>query len=405
MTANRSNCAFCSLLCSSDDAVPSLAERCHLRAAGLARRKLLAGALPSAELIASQVEQLLRSAHRPLIWVEGADLAAMRAAIQLAQTCQSTIHVAEGLGDKAVTNVAMTDGWFGTTLAEVANHAQLVITLGTHWIELLPLLAERFLSPHNGQLWWSITLPEQSLPDPALRPHGSLSWSRKHWDRELCLLLAQNSASPDSQQLALAIRHSANTAIVWEKSEFNQPEDEMLIHRLWNLAHQQNQIARLGLLALDGNVGRETARSCLLWMTGCLTTARRAASGWISPDHYRHYGPADWRAEFDAIIVIDNSTWQTPQSDIGADFVITSSPLLNPLEQKSSGPTQKQQGVRQCYQVGLAGVDHDSLLFRADQGTVCCVRAPASTQPGVGLPNAADILRLATELANRAEVI
>jgi hypothetical protein len=116
------------------------------------------GETRSAEEAAITLAEFARRTRRFLLWIEGADVASMRAAVRLAEVSSKrnrqkdqqwssvTIHAASSPGHQAIRRVKMTDGWLGTSLAEVAEHADCIITLGDRLHQRMPLVGERFLS-------------------------------------------------------------------------------------------------------------------------------------------------------------------------------------------------------------------------------------------------------------------
>ncbi|MEZ6079198.1 MAG: hypothetical protein R3C56_27070 [Pirellulaceae bacterium] len=66
-----------------------------------------------------------------------------RSAVSLAQAVRGTVHIGQSSGSAATHRVLADQGWLGSSLAEVATHADLIVTLGGLRVES-PLLALRF---------------------------------------------------------------------------------------------------------------------------------------------------------------------------------------------------------------------------------------------------------------------
>ncbi len=416
MTAkNKRICTVCSLLCPlaeppmlessrGHSGIRSVAD-CSMRNRwiDLRSRSKSVSTLPQTSLDQSALESL-KQARRPLIWVEGADVETVRSAVQLARVWPATIHVAQSIGSKVVSRVTCADGWFGTTLADAARHSQLLITLGTRWLQSMPLVVERFFGHREDLHWWSIQADEeadfqvsnaasqslkQSLQQSlkqSIRPSHQVVWPRGQWYVKLSEL-AQQLQSPDSQEddsLAAAILHSPSTTILWDKSEMQSDADESLVLLLQQLAKNQSNKARFSLLPINSDSGSETAEAALLWLTGCASTAKPTSDGWISPSHYQQYSMADWRAEFDFVLAVRNTPSIEP-------IIINADLLLCPPSDVSDASTP-------CViSVGTAGVDHDALLFRGDHGMTCFAPATSALQTlssaESALPTAAQFLQ------------
>ncbi len=416
MTAKpKSICTVCSLLCplaeppmlvsSNGQAVSrSSAADCSMRNRwiDLRNRSKSVNALPQASLDHAAIE-LLKQARRPLIWIDGADVETVRSAVNLARVWPATIHAAKSIGSKVVSQVTCADGWFGTTLADAARHSQLLITLGTRWMQSMPLLVDRFFGHREDLQWWSIQADEAAddqvmnaesrCLQKCLRPSREVVWPRQQWYSKLSELVQQIQASDlqDDDNLATAILQSPSTTILWDKTEIKCEADESLVLLLQQLAKNRSTKARFSLLPINSDSGRETSEAALLWLTGCASTAKPTSDGWISPAHYQHYSMADWRAEFDCILVV-RSTPSTEPITINADLLLCSQSDVTASTISQVNP--------HMIPAGTAGVDHDALLFRGDHGMTCFAPAPQMnlSTAEVTLPTAAQLLRQAAAI-------
>ncbi|MFO0944218.1 MAG: hypothetical protein U0930_26210 [Pirellulales bacterium] len=312
----------------------------------------------------------------------------MRCVVKLAEAWRATIVVPQSSGNRYVSNITCNDGWFGTTLADAAEHSQLVIAIGSNWIHQLPRLKDRFFSQRQNQIWWQIRGPD--LTDPPSSPdlpsfpgggnHCSV-WPRDTWYARICELVQQIARNDvaNSDGLAKHILQSNYTTIIWEKSELAESQDEFLIYQLNQLAKVRSQHARCSLLALDSDVGSVTASAVLLWLTGCSDVAvpnqsnwsqsKWSQSNWISPAYYHNYEIDDWTAEFDFVVRINTTASRKSATAIPAhlhlDHFVSDSGM--PLQLQSTSPNAEPVRMR----VGVAGIDHDAILFRGDHGLTC----------------------------------
>lgn len=397
MTNNsKSICTVCGLLCPNS----SPEDRLQVRSCPLAQSFFSSSTAKQSvhvdlETIAHRIQQLLDNARRPLIWIDGADVASTRAAVALAWKHQAALHVPQSQGGRVVQQVVCSDGWLGTTLADAAEHAHLVITLGTSWLNQMPLLLERWIrrSPANARdtaaaarrQWWQIGSPpsETTQLNSSLesriqnsKPDQWLRWPRCDWYprfsevvrglNELSQLDPPSMAKPNAAPVAAddgvarlvhAIGNSPNTTIVWEQSELDRPEDEMLVYRLLNLARIRNRIARCSLLALNADAGRETARETLLWLTGCDGMAIPHGDRWVDSQETLSEPCSRWLRRFDAILMVRNTPSVTPLPDIGWQIALV-----------GHGIACHHAGSSSAIPVALAGVHAPAFLLRGDRG-------------------------------------
>jgi hypothetical protein len=423
MTNNsKSICTVCGLLCPNS----SPEDRLQVRSCPLAQNFFTSptakqSAHVELETIVHQVQQVLGNARRPLIWIDGADVAATRAAVALAWKHQAAVHIPQSQGGRGVQQVVCSDGWLGTTLADAAEHAHLVITLGTSWLNQMPLLLERWIrrSPANARntavaprQWWQIGSPpsqttqlnsflesriQNSKPDQWLR------WPRCDWYPRFSEVvrglnelgqqgppsIAKPNAAPvaaddEVARLVHAIGNSPNTTIVWEQSELDRPEDEMLVYRLLNLARIRNRTARCNLLPLNADVGRETARETLLWLTGCDCLATPHGDHWVDSQETLSEPCSRWLPRFDAILMVRNTPSVTPLPDIGWQIALVGHGIACHHADSSS-----------AIPVALAGVHAPAFLLRGDRG----VFQFAAVEQSQVVYSASQILQLAASRA------
>ena len=404
MTAkSKSICTVCSLLCPLVDPPERVSSKgpagsrssvadCSMRNRwiDLRSRTKPINTLPQT-LLDDAAIGLLEQARRPLVWIDGADVETVRAAVELSRAWPATLHTPQLTGSKVVTGVTCAEGWFGATLADAARHSRLLITLGTRWMQSMPLLVDRFFGHREDLQWWSIQADETAANTHSKQPTRRLMWPRQRWYAALSDLVQQTQASDShaDDTLAAAILQSSSTTILWDKSEIQCDSDEPLVLLLHLLAKNRSTKARLSLLPINSDSGSETAEAALLWLTGCASTAKPTSNGWISPSHYQHYSPADWRAEFDYILAVRNTPSVKPIT-INADLV-----LCPPSDSPSTSNPK-------VIPVGAAGVDHDALLFRGDHGMTCFAPAPTPqlnlSTAEVTLPTAAQRLQQVTEI-------
>jgi hypothetical protein len=371
-----------------------------------------------------RVHHLLAHAKQSLIWLDGADVLTTRAAINLAKIHQAVIHIPSSAGQQHIRRVKAFDGWLGTTLAEMAEHSELIITLGDQWIHRTPLLAARWITSRASQAnrqWWHISpqeSPDKSQFSKQVHSSSELSgyrrtvWPRDSWYQRLTNLLQKirgaegtvsaDSADDDLDNLAKSIAGSINTTILWETSELNRPEDEVLVHRLFQLSQWVSTHSVCNLLALDSEVGHETARSTLMWLTGCQTTARFDGNDWSCPDYSNYFRLNDWQEAFDACLLIRATESLEPLPDVRSHLTLCSTPTI-----VSSKLHQE------IIPVATSGMESEAFLLRGDHAVALFSGCSISNRLSVdesplsvrkyGPPSTTGILQRASEMASYAE--
>jgi hypothetical protein len=425
-------CTLCSLLCS--EAAPKLESfitKCprwvqwmHAKPAyGISQE-----ACESLEHLATQVHHLLADSQRSLIWLEGADVLTTRLVVNLAMLHNSVIHIPSTVGHEHVRRVKAFDGWLGTTLAEMAEHSQLIVTLGEQWIHRLPLLARRWISPkpfQSNRQWWNICsdASAENSPnhdrEPSREPSCATNrecrqvvWPRESWHHRLTMLHQTIQAAnlvtsgrlttKDPDPLFQAFLNSPHTTIIWEESEFNCPADEVLVHRLLQISQAASKHTVCNLLVLDSDVGRETARSTLMWLTGCQSSAQFDGRQWHTPHYAEYFNLHDWQESFDGCLLIRTTASIEPPSNIQAQVALCSSPtdIANEL-------------YNEVIQVATSGMEAEAFLMRGDHGMTIFSEGSANDYQPTGsndlirgapnYPSATEILHRATKMASVAE--
>lgn len=340
----------------------------------------------------------MRQARRPLIWLESVDVNAARAAVQLAHATGATLHVAQSPGAELVANITATDGWLGTSLAEVGSTASLVIHLGQQHLRDAPMFELRYINPAAQHVFLD-SCPESLVGE--LQSQDSvteLQWPPATWlDRltRLLLLMRDDSAAlarradfVDSQvgMLAEMLLGSHYTVLLWSEDELSDELDGLLVQRLLELARQVSRTARCSLLCLPQDPGRVTAKDCILWLTNRTTPVRFAGDRWTK-ELLNQHSLDEWQQAFDWILCVRNLPSDRPLPELRFDVVfdaqcnITSSPEDKPSIQ---------------IPVRAVGLDDDGHLLRADHGLAA--HLPGINSTSVGISTAADLLKRMRDL-------
>ncbi|MCA9132094.1 MAG: hypothetical protein KDA45_03035 [Planctomycetales bacterium] len=374
-----SHCCLCGLMCPLN----GVGSACPCRNRWLTEAGK-ADAVPAyssraAALSVARVSQLFRTARQPLVWLDAADVQSVRAAVHLAHRLRGTVHIGQSTGGALPQRVLGRQGWLGTSLAEVATHADLILTLGDDILSEAPLLPSRFFQPaidRQPQAWWHISQRpptasrEQEPPSPS--PSKRLCWPRKEWYQRLTNLLWHLRDAPqppplDAGQEALLgrMRQARYAVWLWDSEEFCDAIDELLIRRLQDMAQVLSGNARCSLLSLDANVGRVTAEETLRWLTGLSTTATFDGRQWTAREHWEHYQLDDWPSEFDAILFVRTVPTLRPVPHLQADH------WLLPEDGFLAADVDPQTVLR----VAATGQSCSGQLMRGDRGAMLLCHA------------------------------
>ena len=339
----------------------------------------------------------LRNAQRPLIWLESVDVPAARAAVQLAQATGATLHVAQSPGAELVADITATDGWLGTTLAEVGSTASLVIHLGQQHLRDAPMFELRYMNPAAQHVFLD-SCPESLAADPRLQESVmQLQWPKATWlDRltRLLLLLRDDSSalarradSVDSQvgMLAEMLLGSHYTVLLWGEDELSDELDGLLVRRLLELARQVSRTVRCSLLCLPQDPGRVTAKDCILWLTNRTTPLRCADNRWTK-ELLNQHSLDEWQQAYDWIMCIRNLPSDRPLPELRFDVVLDS--RCNP-----SSSSQDKRSI--LIPVQAVGLDVEGHLMRADHGLAAHLPAIDSSPE---ISEASGLLNRMTEL-------
>ncbi len=337
-------------------------------------------------LLESSAQQLT-SARRPLIWLESTDVHTARSAVQLATATGATLHVAQSPGAEITAAVLNSDGWLGTTLAEVGSTAALVIHVGKQHLRASPMLELRFANPQAQHLFLD-DCPDSWNSDEQLRDATlQLNWSKDQWldglSRTLLVLSDQSTAlereadqiDRDAGLLAEMLLGSHYTVILWSEDELADELDMLCVRRLLELSRYVSRTNRCSLLALSQDPGRVTAKDTVLWLTNHTGPMRYSGQGWIK-EWLPHESLQQWQQAFDWIMAIRTLPSDRPLPELTFDLVIDAH--CNQHVHEWNGSVEQR---TRWLPVAAVGVDAVGDLLRADHGLAAridCVSPEAS---------------------------
>ena len=198
--------------------------------------------------------EILSGSANPLIAGLGTEVQGARSLLKLAQHIDATLDHMHGESGMRNTRVLQNSGWITTTLAEVKNRADLILSIGTDISSTHPRFFERLTESSNSlfrtQAPEVIYLGAEKL-DPEksdASKDSTLSTENRHKLPEIlnalnAILLGKKLTNTDiggvayNTLLVLAekLKNAKYAVIVWSASALNIPHAELLIQGITQL--------------------------------------------------------------------------------------------------------------------------------------------------------------------------
>lgn len=362
-------CPFCALLC-DDLEVAVEGDRLAVAGKGCARaievfarplpgdlRPRIRGEPVELEAALARTAELLAAARMPLWAGLEADLAALRAAVALAERTGGVLDPMAGEGARAQLLAVQRAGWVTGTLGEARNRPDLVLLLGDGWRTTAPRFLERVLLPATRLADRPRRIVQLGGAPPEEPAIEHLPCSAAELPDQVALLRALLGGRPVAaaaplQELAAAIRAASYRLLVWSSGAL--PEPTLLALHLAALTRELNTEGRAIGLPLAAAAGAVTARQLLLWQAGVPDPVSYVDG---APEH----DPLRWSGErllgeqaADLLFWIDAFGFRPPPS--------TSVPTV--LFGRPGGPVAGTAEV--AFPVATPGLDHPGDLYRTD---------------------------------------
>jgi formylmethanofuran dehydrogenase subunit B len=287
-------CPACGLLC-DDLEITVEGDAVRVTAHGCARSELFFSARPDARpLIAGQPVSLqaafteaaaiLRAARRPLLASAGADVAAMRAMLELAEHTGAVVD--HDASDALFRNVLVLQdgGWMSTTLTEVRNRADLLVAVGTDIVTRFPRFFERCFGDGQAmfqaggrEVWFIGPRPRVAIPE-TLRAHF-VEVPAERLGETFAAMRALAAGRPVVAQVIAGVpqerlrellermRAARYGVAAWSAADLDFPHAELTIQAVCELVKSLNAKGRFAVLPL-GTASHMTAMQVCTWQTG-----------------------------------------------------------------------------------------------------------------------------------------
>jgi formylmethanofuran dehydrogenase subunit B len=362
-------CPFCALLCDDlevvvgGDRLAVTGQGCPRAIEAFARplpddlRPRIRGEPVELEVALARAAERLAAARMPLWAGLEADLAALRAAVALAERTGGVLDPMAGEGARAQLLAVQRAGWVTGTLAEARNRPDLVLLLGDGWRTTAPRLAERVLLPAvrlDDRPRRIVQLGGAPPEEPAIE---HLPCAATELPDRIALLRAllrgRAIAAPEPwRELATAIRAASYRLLVWSIGTL--PEPTLLALHAAALTRELNAEGRAIGLPLAATPGAVTARQLLLWQAGVPDPVSYADG---APEH----DPLRWNGErllndgaADLLVWIDGFGTRPPPA--------TTVPIV--LLSRPGSPVAGTAEV--TFPVATPGLDHPGDFYRTD---------------------------------------
>lgn len=292
-------CPFCSLTCDDltvavEDGRVSVREGgCELGRAGFERQipdatPLIAGAAVSLDEAVARTAEILRTSRQPLFAGLAADVADVRAALQLAERTGGIVdHIgADGLFRNL--RVVQDNGWMTTTLSEVRNHVDFVLIIGPDPTPQFPRFFERCIGPPQTLYTDSRPIPpvvRLGPPDERAVQRAGIAATELHCGIDRvpevvpalrCLVNGRSLhdaavagvSVADLRRLADRLKGARYGVVTWMAGAFDFADAELLVQSIADLVRDVNQTTRCAALPLAGGDNVIGANQVCTWQTG-----------------------------------------------------------------------------------------------------------------------------------------
>lgn len=403
-------CPFCSLLCDDlrvtvdGQALTLTGPSCSRSRAGFADGSaedfpLVAGVQASFEQAIERAAALLRGSRHPVFGGLATDIDGMRAVMMLADRSGGSVDHMEGEALARKNGLLATRGIISTTLAEVANRADLILLFGEDALGGRSRFIERCVTPSDSLHPERLAARELVV----LAPQGAAAALQGVGVPTRHLVLSMDAAAElvsalrallagrpltarsiaglglgEVKDLATRLAAARYAVIVWGKDLGTAPHAEVALELLNELLKDLNRSTRAAGLSLSGGDGAASANAVCAWQAGYgLRTSFAAGFPEHDPTRFStrqliEDGTADLLVWISAY-----STRQTPPADLDCPTIVLG----------RSG--MRFDVVPDIYiPVGTPGIDHAGRLIRCDSS----VSLPLPALRDSGIPSVRQVL-------------
>ncbi|HYE35986.1 formylmethanofuran dehydrogenase subunit B [Methylocaldum sp.] len=359
----------------------------------------IAGKPATLDQAVARAAEILKSARLPVFSGFGTDVSETRAALSLIDRCRGVFDQMRAEGGLRNLLVLADSGWMATTLGELKNRAEVLVSFGTD-IELnFPRFFERFIwtketlfggdtgkreiifigrapaglaaiAP-DGRLPKVIPCAQESLPEVAAALSALAKGARLQAEQVAGIPVAELQSVVDR------LRQANYSVVTWAAGQLAFPNAELTVQQLCQMVATLNKDTRIAALPLGGQDGDRTASQVCSWISGYPTRVSYAR-GYPEYDPY-HNGAARLLAsgEADTLVWVSSLSLTPPPVSEVPTVVIGRSGMRFESEPEVFIP------------VGVPGIDSAGHMYRCDN----VVAMPLYQIREAGLFKASDVLR------------
>lgn len=361
----------------------------------------VAGAPVRLEQAVARAAELLRQAHLPVFSGFGTDVNETRAALSLIDRCRGVFDQARAEGGLRNLLVLADSGWMATTLGELKNRVDVLVSFGTDIEANFPRFFERFVWPEDTLFGADVAQREviyigraptgNAANAPDGRPPQVLPCAQQDLPQVAAVLaaLAKGAnlqaervggiAVADLRAVVERMRQARYSVVTWAAGQLAFPHAELCVQRLCGLVVDLNKTTRAAVLPLGGQDGDRTASQVCAWISGYPTRVSYAR-GYPEYDPYHHSAAkllADGQA--DTLVWVSSLSVAPPPASAVPTVVIG----------RSGMSFEREREPEVFIPVGTPGIDFAGHMYRCDN----VVAMPLYKLRDSGLSHAADVLR------------
>lgn len=320
----------------------------------------------------ARAASILRDAVQPLLLCAGADVAGVRALLELADRVGGVVDHANG--DALVRNhlVLQDSGWVSTTLTEVRNRADFMIVAGGGVPSRFPRFFERCFGHGEAmfvegerELCFLGEIPD-GLPEAVRRRATHIPVEPRDLAQVFGALRALAAGKPlrtgavgglPLEQLAILLgrmRAARYGVLLWAAAELDFPHAELAVQSMCELVQHLNLEGRFSVLPLGGSDGDLTLTQVATWQSGYpLRVSFASGAPEYDPVRFAHRRLLE-RKEVDALLFVSALDPQRLPPECDVPTIVLGPP--------GSGATRAEVFIP----VGVPGIHHAAHLYRAD---------------------------------------
>jgi formylmethanofuran dehydrogenase subunit B len=341
---------------------------------------------------------ILKDARLPVFSGFGTDVNETRAALSLIERSGGVFDQACAEGGLRNLLVLADSGWMATTLGELKNRVDVLVSFGTDIEANFPRFFERFVWPKETLFGADVARREiiyiGAAPSgtAAHAPDGRAPWvipcAKADLPQAAAVLsalaqgvdLAEGPAGgvplAELKQVAERLKQATYGVITWAAGQLDFPHAELAVQQLCKAVVALNRETRCAALPLGGQDGDRTASQVAAWISGYPTRVSYAR-GYPEYDPYHHSAARLLAAgEADALVWVSSLGLAPPPASAVPTVVIGRSGMRFEQEPEVFIP------------VGVPGIDFAGHMYRCDN----VVAMPLYQLRESALPKATDVL-------------